>query len=199
MATLTMQPIGPNPATAAQDDQRKGENAPTVDAADLSDIDSGWVVLKNSDIVSADLAAAAISSSQRLGSSTIPSWAQRVLGGVVYTVVPFYNRVRQLEEETVGFVENTVEVVEHVAEVTEKLAANLAKQLPEDGSLQKAAEEVEHIAEVVDADAEKVETVTEKIDKVSDEIDTAVEPVIEEIEKELDQDATSDNGANAQK
>ncbi|CAO2188618.1 unnamed protein product [Urochloa humidicola] len=191
MATLTMQPIGPVPATAAQEDQRKGEN-PTVDTADLSDIDSGWVVLKNSDIVSADLAAAAISSSQGLGSSTIPSWARRVLGGVVYTIVPFYNRVRQLEEETVGFVENAVEVVEHVAEVTEKVAANVAKKLPEDGSLQKAAEEVEHIAEVVDADAEK-------IDKVSDEIDAAVEPVIEEIEKELDQGTTSDNGANAQK
>ncbi|CAO2162977.1 unnamed protein product [Urochloa humidicola] len=195
MATLTMQPIGPSAAPAAQEDQRKGES-PAVDAADLSDIDSGWVVLKNSDIVSADLAAAAISSSQGLGSSTIPSWARWVLGGVVYTVVPFYNRVRQLE---VGFVENAVEVVEHVAEVTEKLAANVAKHLPEDGSLQKAAEEVEHIAEVVDADAEKVETVTEKIDKVSDEIDAAVEPVIVKIEKELDQGTTSDNGANAQK
>ena len=33
-----------------------------------------WVVLKNSDIVSADLAAAAVSGGQRLGSSTIPSW-----------------------------------------------------------------------------------------------------------------------------
>ncbi|XP_072150529.1 uncharacterized protein [Setaria viridis] len=198
MATLTMQPIGPSPAPAAQEDQRRGEN-PAADAADLSDIDSGWVVLKNSDIVSADLAAAAISGGQRLGSSAIPSWARWVLGGVVYTVVPFYNRVRQLEEETVGFVENTVEVVEHVAEVTEKLAANVAKQLPKDGSLQKAVEEVEHIAEVVDTDAEKVEAVTEKIDKVSDEIDAAVEPVIKELEKELDQGTTSDNGVNAQK
>jgi hypothetical protein len=95
-----------------------------------------WVILKNSDIVSADLAAAAVSGGQRLGSSTIPSWydtswdsfivhqqqakgvvvgffscepqpilffyfcsprARWVLGGVVYTVVPFYNRVRHLE------------------------------------------------------------------------------------------------------
>ncbi|KAG2584563.1 hypothetical protein PVAP13_6KG319100 [Panicum virgatum] len=195
MATLTMQPIGPSPAPAAQEDQRKAEN-PAVDAADLSDIDSGWVVLKNSDIVSADLAAAAVSGGQRLGSSTIPSWVRWVIGGVVYTVVPFYNRVRQLEVE---FVENSVEVVEHVAEATEKLAANVAKQLPEDGSLQKAVEEVEHIAEVVDADAEKVEAVAEKIDKVSDEIDAAVEPVIEELENELDQGATSDSGVNAQK
>ena len=61
------------------------------------------------------------------------------------------------------FVENSVEVVEHVAEATEKLAANVAKQLPEDGSLQTAVEEIEHIAEVVDADAEKVEAVTEKV------------------------------------
>ncbi|KAG2584564.1 hypothetical protein PVAP13_6KG319100 [Panicum virgatum] len=99
MATLTMQPIGPSPAPAAQEDQRKAEN-PAVDAADLSDIDSGWVVLKNSDIVSADLAAAAVSGGQRLGSSTIPSWVRWVIGGVVYTVVPFYNRVRQLEGDS---------------------------------------------------------------------------------------------------
>jgi hypothetical protein len=39
----------------------------------------------------------------------------------------------------------------------------MAKQLPKDGSLQKAVEEVEHIAEVVDTDAEKVEAVTEKV------------------------------------
>ncbi|XP_066330734.1 uncharacterized protein [Miscanthus floridulus] len=196
MATLTMQPIGPTPGPAAQEDQRKGENPPTADGTDLSDIDSGWVILKNSDIVSADLAAAAVSGGQRLGSSTIPSWARWVFGGVVYTVVPFYNRVRRLEGETVGFVENAVEVVEHIAEVTDKLAANVAKQLPEDGSQQKAVEEVEHIAEVVDDDAEKFEAVAEKIDKVSDEIDAAVEPVIEELEKELDQSTTSDDGVN---
>jgi hypothetical protein len=63
----------------------------------------------------------------------------------------------------VGFVENAVEVVEHIAEVTEKLAANVAKQLPEGGSLQKAVEEVEHIAVVVDDDAEKFEAVAEKV------------------------------------
>jgi hypothetical protein len=33
-----------------------------------------WVILKNSDVVSADLAAAAVCAGQRLGSSTIPSW-----------------------------------------------------------------------------------------------------------------------------
>jgi hypothetical protein len=32
-------------------------------------------------------------------------------------------------------VETAVEVVEHIAEVTEKLAANVAGQLPQDGSL----------------------------------------------------------------
>lgn len=61
------------------------------------------------------------------------------------------------------FVENSVEVVEHVAEVTQKLAANVAKKLPEDGSLHKVVEEIEHIAEVVDVDAEKVEAITEKV------------------------------------
>lgn len=168
-----------------------------MDGAASSDIDSGWVVLKNSDIVSADLAAAAITGGQRLGSSSIPSWARWVLGGVVYTFVPLYNSIRHLEEETVGFVENAVGAVEYIAEVTDKQAANVAKKLPEDGSLQKFAEEVEHIAEVVDDDAKKVEAVTEKIDKVSDEIDAAVEPVIEELEKELDQSTTSNNGVKA--
>ncbi|KAL6858842.1 hypothetical protein ACP4OV_017844 [Aristida adscensionis] len=198
MSTLTMQPIGPTPAPAAEEDQRK-EKTSGEDAADLSDIDSGWVVLQNSDIVPADLAAAAARGGGRLGSSpTIPTWARWVLGGVVCTVVPFYMRVRHLEDETVGIVENAVEAVEHVAEATEKLAANVADQLPEDGSLQKAVEKVEHIAEVVDDDAEKVEAITEKIDKISDKIDAAVEPVIEELEKELDQTATSDNIVDTQ-
>ncbi|WVZ92449.1 hypothetical protein U9M48_038513 [Paspalum notatum var. saurae] len=194
MATLTMQPIDPSEAPAAQEDQRQEEENQAVDGADSSDIDSGWVVLKNSDIVSADLAAAAIS-----GGSSISSWARWVIGGVVYTVVPFYNRVRHLEEEAVEFVENAVEVVEHVAEAAEKLAANVTNQLPEGGSLQKAVEVVEHIAEVVDGDAEKVEAVAEKIDNVCDKIDAAVEPVIEKLENELNQSTTSDNGANTQK
>jgi phosphosulfolactate synthase (CoM biosynthesis protein A) len=63
----------------------------------------------------------------------------------------------------VGYVETAVEVVEHIAEVTEKLAANVAAQLPEDGSLQKAAEEVEYIADIVDKDAEKVEAIAKKV------------------------------------
>jgi hypothetical protein len=65
--------------------------------------------------------------------------------------------------ETVGVVENAVEVVEHVAEVTERLAANIADQLPEDGSLQKVADNIEHIAEVIDNDAGKVEAIVEKV------------------------------------
>lgn len=59
--------------------------------------------------------------------------------------------------------ETAVEVVEHVAEVAEKLAANAAKSLPEDGSLQKFAVEIEYIAEVVDKDAHKVEAVIKKV------------------------------------
>jgi hypothetical protein len=55
--------------------------------------------------------------------------------------------------ETLDNVETAVEVLEHVAEVTEKLADNVAKSLPEDGSLQKVAVEIEYIAEVVDEDA----------------------------------------------
>ncbi|TVU05493.1 hypothetical protein EJB05_48659, partial [Eragrostis curvula] len=186
---------------AAHRSQPRSGKSSGEDSADLSDIDSSWVVLKNSDIVPADVAAAAaaIRGGRRLGSSpSIPTWARWVLGGVVFTAVPFYNRVRHAEEETVGVVENAGEVVEHVAEVTEKLAANLVDQLPKDGSLEKVVEKVEYIAEVVDKDAKKIEAIAEKIDKVSDEIDAAVEPVIEELEKEFDQSATSDNGANAQ-
>ena len=47
-----------------------------------------WVVLKNSDIVSADLAAAAVSGGQRLGSSTIPSWYESVCGCSVVGWIP---------------------------------------------------------------------------------------------------------------
>ena len=60
-------------------------------------------------------------------------------------------------------VETAVEVVEHVAEVTEKLAANAANSLPENGSMQKVAVEIEYIAEVVDKDAHKVEAVIQKV------------------------------------
>jgi len=65
--------------------------------------------------------------------------------------------------ETLNNVETAVEVVEHVAEVTEKLAANAANSLPENGSLQKVAVEIEYIAEVVDKDAHKVEAVIQKV------------------------------------
>jgi hypothetical protein len=65
--------------------------------------------------------------------------------------------------ETVGVVENAVQVVEHAAEVTEKLATNITDQLPEDGSLQKVVENIEHIAEVINNDAGKVEAIVEKV------------------------------------
>lgn len=65
--------------------------------------------------------------------------------------------------ETLNNAETAVEVVEHVAEVTEKLAANAAESLPENGSLQKFAVEIEYIAEVVDKDAHKVEVVIKKV------------------------------------
>uniref|UniRef100_A0A0D9X918 Uncharacterized protein n=1 Tax=Leersia perrieri TaxID=77586 RepID=A0A0D9X918_9ORYZ len=177
MATLTMQPIGPLPS--AQEGRGK---KPAKDGADLSDIDSGWVVLGKSDIVSADLAARSLCSSPK----TIPTWARWVLGGVLHTVVPFYERVRYVEDETAGDVKTAVEVVEHVAEVTEKLASNVAEQLPENGCLQKAVEKIEYIAEVVDGGAEKVEAIVEKIEKFSDKIDSEVEPIIKELEKEFE-------------
>ena len=68
-----------------------------------------------------------------------------------------------LSGETLNNVETAVVVVEHVAEVTEKLAANAANSLPENGSLQKVAVEIEYIAEVVDKDAHKVEAVIQKV------------------------------------
>jgi len=180
-----MQPI--DPILAAQEGSRGNKLA--EDGGDLGDIDAGWVFLGKSDIVPADLAAAAaVGGGLRFrSSSAIPTWARWVLGGVVYTVAPFYNRVRNIEEETVGYVETAVEAVEHIAEVTEKLAANVADQLPEDGSLQQAAKELEYIADIVDKDAEKVEAIAKKIDNMSDKIDAEVEPVIEELEKELNQ------------
>ncbi|XP_015695449.1 uncharacterized protein LOC102716059 [Oryza brachyantha] len=177
MATLTMQPIGPLPST--QEGSR--EEKPAEDGADLGDIDSGWVVLGKSDIVSADLAARSLRSSPK----AIPSWARWVIGGVLHTVVPFYERVRYIEDETARNLETAVEVVEHVAEVTEKLASNVAGKFPENGCLHKAVEKIEYIAEVVDEDAEKVEVIVDNIDKFSDKVDAEVEPVIKELQKEF--------------
>ncbi|KAL6656172.1 hypothetical protein ACP70R_006998 [Stipagrostis hirtigluma subsp. patula] len=203
MATLTLPPAAAAAGQAAQEGLSDATKNPAGEAADPSGMDSGWVVLGKSDIVQADLAAAAAAAGhRRLGFSPlpmIPIWAQMVLGGVVYTVVPFYKRARKVEGEALDNAETAVEVVEHVAEVTEKLAANAAKSLPENGSLQKVAMEVEYIAEVVDMDAHKVEAIIKKIEKLSDQIDAAVEPVIEELEKDFKPNPTSSNGSDAQK
>ncbi|KAF0913316.1 hypothetical protein E2562_021966 [Oryza meyeriana var. granulata] len=187
MATLALPPT----AAAAQPGQEypSAIKNPAGDAADSTGIDSGWVVLGKSDIVPADLAAAAADTGQRqLGFSPLPMlpiWMQMVLGGVVYTAVPFYKRIRKVEGEAIENVETALEVVEHAAEVTEKLADNVANALLENGTLHKLAEEIEYIAEIVDKDAQKVEIIIKKIEDVSNQIDAAVEPVIEELEKEF--------------
>ncbi|CAN6182603.1 unnamed protein product [Urochloa humidicola] len=200
MATLTLPPTTAAGQTATQEGSA---GKPADDAADPGGMDSEWVVLGKSDIVPADLAAAAAAAGhQRLNFAPlpmIPIWVQMVLGGVVYTAVPFYKRARKIEGETLNNVETAVEVVEHVAEVTEKLAVNAANSLPEDGSLHKVAVEIEYIAEVVDKDAHKVEAVIKKIEQVSDKVDAAVEPVIEELEKDFKSKPTSSTGSDAQK
>lgn len=188
-------------ATQPAQDDPIGIDKPAGGAADPSGIDSGWVVLGKSDVVPAELAAAA-AGHRRLGFSPLPMlpiWVQMVLGGVVYTAVPFYKRVRKVEGEAIENVETALEVVEHAAEVTEKLAANMANSLPENGSLHKVAEEVEYIAEEVDKDAHKVEIIIKKIEEVSDQIDAAVEPVIEQLEKEFKPNPASFAGSDAQK
>ncbi|TVU09904.1 hypothetical protein EJB05_43403 [Eragrostis curvula] len=197
MATLTLPPTAAPGCQVAQEGLPDATKKLADDAADPSGLDSGWVVLGKSDIVPADLAAAA-AGHQRLGFTPLPMlpiWAQMMLGGVVYTVVPFYKRARKVEGETLDNVETAVEVVERVAEVTEKLAANAAKSLPKDGSLQKVAVEIEYIAEVVDKDAHKVEDVIKKIEELSDKVDAAVEPVIEELEKDFKPNPTSSSGS----
>lgn len=195
MATLTLTPTN-NAAGQAATQQSLAEK-PAKDAADPGGMESDWVVLGKSDIVPADVAAAA--GHHRLNFSPlpmIPIWVQMVLGGVVYTAVPFYKRVRKVEGETLANVETAVEVVEHVAEVTEKLAANAANSLPENGSLHKVAVEIEYIAEVVDKDAHKVDAVIDKIEEVSEKIDAAVEPVIEELEKDFKPNPKSSTGSD---
>ncbi|XP_066394481.1 uncharacterized protein [Miscanthus floridulus] len=184
MATLTLPPTH-NAAGRAATQQSLAE----------------WVLLGKSDIVPADVAAAA-AGHHRLNFSPLPMmpiWVQMVLGGVVYTAVPFYKRARKVEGETLANVETAVEVVENVAEVTEKSAANAANSLPENGSLHKVAVEIEYIAEVVDKDAHKVEAVIDKIEEVSEKIDAAVEPVIEELEKDFKPNPKSSTGPDAQK
>ncbi|KAL6844660.1 hypothetical protein ACP4OV_025319 [Aristida adscensionis] len=201
MATVALPPAAAAAGQAALPD---GAETPAGDGADPSGVDAGWVVLGKSDVVPADVAAAAAAAGHRRGLGfsplpMIPIWAQMVLGGVVYTVVPFYKRARRVEGETLNNVETAVEVVEHVAEVTEKLAANVASSLPEDASLQKVAVEIEYIAEVVDKDAHKVEAIIKKIEAVSDQIDAAVEPFIEELEKDFKPNPASLSASNDQK
>ncbi|CAL5081866.1 unnamed protein product [Urochloa decumbens] len=199
MAALTLPPTNADCQIATQEGSA---GMPADDAADPGCMDSGWVVLGKSDIVPADLAAAAAAAGhQRLNFAPLPMlpiWVQMVLGGVAYTAVPFYKRARKIEGETLNNAETAVEVVEHVAEVTEKLAANAANSLPEDGSLHKVAVEIEFIAEVVDKDAHKVEAVIKKIEEVGDKIDAAMEPVIEALEKDFKSNPTS-SGSDAQK
>ncbi|XP_006660723.1 uncharacterized protein LOC102720456 [Oryza brachyantha] len=189
MATLTLPPAAAAAAAQAGQEDPSVMKNPTGDAADSSGIDSGWVVLGKSDIVSADLAAAAADTGHRqLGFSPLPMlpiWVQMMLGGVVYTAVPFYKRVRKIEGVAIENAETALEVVEHAAEVTEKLADNVANALPENGKLHELAEEIEYIAEIVDKDAQKVEVIIKKIEDVSNQIDAAVEPVIEDLEKEF--------------
>uniref|UniRef100_A0ACD5Y1D7 Uncharacterized protein n=2 Tax=Avena sativa TaxID=4498 RepID=A0ACD5Y1D7_AVESA len=143
MATLALQPTAAATLPTAQEEQRASETTGfDGSAADPSDIDSGWVFLGESDVVPPELAAAAAAGRRRLGFSPlpmIPIWVQMVLGGVVYTAVPFYKRARQIEDKAIENVETALDVLEHAAEVTEKLAANVASSLPEDGSLHKVA------------------------------------------------------------
>ncbi|KAF8779581.1 hypothetical protein HU200_002469 [Digitaria exilis] len=101
-----------------------------------------WVVLGNSDIVPADMAAAAAAAGHgRLNFSPLPMnyvfnfpspcfsfRMQMVLGGVgLPRPVPFYKRARKMEGETLENVETAVGVVEHVAEVTEKLSCQCSQ------------------------------------------------------------------------
>lgn len=203
MATLALPPTAAT--LPAQEDPRTSEKPSADDsAADPSDIDSGWVFLGKSDVVPAELAAAAVDAAgrRRLGFSPLPMlpiWVQMVLGGVVYTAVPFYKRARQIEDKATENVETALDVLERAAEVTEKFAANMANSLPEDGSLHKLAEELEYIAEEVDKDAHKAEVMIKKIDAISDKIDAAVEPVIENLEEEFKPNPASHAGSDAQK
>lgn len=202
MATLALPPTTKAAGQDATQEKSLAEN-PAKDAADPGGMESEWVLLGKSDIVPADVAtAAAAAGHHRLNFSPlpmIPIWVQMVLGGVVYTAVPFYKRVMKVEGETLANVETAVEVVEHVAEVTEKLAADAASSLPENGSLHKVAVEVECVAEAVDKDAHKVEAVIDKVEEVSEKIDATVEPVIEELEKDLIPNPRSSSGSDAQK
>ncbi|CAM0951783.1 unnamed protein product [Alopecurus aequalis] len=203
MATLALQPTAAA-TLPVQEDPTAGETPDFDDAAaDPSDIDdSEWVFLGESDVVPAELAAKAAAGRRRLGFTPLPMlpiWVQMMLGGVVYTAVPFYKRARQLEDMAIENMETALDVLEHAAEVTEKLAVNVASNLPEDGSLHKVVEEIEYIAEVVDKDAQKIEAIIKKIEMISDQIDAAVEPVIEKLEEEFKPTPSPEAGSDAQK
>ncbi|KAH7679710.1 Methyl-accepting chemotaxis protein (MCP) signaling domain-containing protein [Dioscorea alata] len=107
----------------------------------------------------------------------LPSWANWLWGALVLLALPFYGRIRRIQDQVEGTIETVAHVVESVAEVTEKASSAVADALP-DGDIKKAVLEVEHIAQVVDKSAEAVEGFINKIDEIEADVDSLVNPLI---------------------
>ncbi|KAJ0981430.1 hypothetical protein J5N97_009685 [Dioscorea zingiberensis] len=149
-----------------------------------ADIDLNGEESSNKDSKSKDSTVELVPSpgSVRLPLPNIPVWARWVLGSLICLAVPFYKRIRTIQDGVEKTAETVVEVIEKVAEVTEEIASDVADALPE-GSLKQTAMEIERIAEEVDKGAERVEEFLDKVDKIEDQVEDLVEPMIEEAER----------------
>ncbi|KAM0949038.1 hypothetical protein DsansV1_C06g0066041 [Dioscorea sansibarensis] len=107
----------------------------------------------------------------------LPSWANWLWGALVLLALPFYGRIRRIQDQVEETIETVVDVVESVAEVTEKASSAVADALP-DGKIKDVVLEVEHIAQVVDKSAEAVEGFIDKIDEIEADMDSLVNPLI---------------------
>ncbi|CAL5213605.1 unnamed protein product [Lathyrus oleraceus] len=121
------------------------------------------------------------------------SWVKWVLCSLFSFMIPFWRqkwgKLQRIEEEAelvIEEVEKVAEVIEKVAEEAEKLSEDIAKKLPEDAKLKKAALVVENLSKQVAHDAEITEEFIHKIEEVANDIEdleSYVEPVIDKIMK----------------
>ncbi|PKU67709.1 uncharacterized protein LOC110097074 [Dendrobium catenatum] len=110
--------------------------------------------------------------------SSFYSWAKWLLGSVLATALPFWNkswkRLLRIEDEVeivVDAVETAAEIVEKVANVAEKVSLDIAEEMTEDGKLKEAVLFVENVAKEVAVEAHRTQEIIHKMEELKDEID----------------------------
>ncbi|XP_020582453.1 uncharacterized protein LOC110026040 [Phalaenopsis equestris] len=106
------------------------------------------------------------------------SWAKWILGSILATALPFWNRswkkLLRLEDEVeivAEAVESAAEIVEKVANVAEKVSSDIAEQMPKNGKLKEAVLFVENVAEEVAEAAQHTQEIIHKMEELKEEIE----------------------------